>query len=171
MKLWIGTNHDPDTRDDAMWRRLKKVAFRHSVPSNKRDPRLKTMLQDPEVGGKAVLAWAVDGAKKWYDDGLKEPAQVTLEVRAYHAEQDRTAQFIRECLVQTPGNVVQVGDMYMTWQTWCRSMGEFPTKALQMRKALESRGVKTGMDDRGKIVFKDVASKQMILGPNGVQWS
>lgn len=170
MKLWIATNHDPDAKDEALWRRIKKIAFRRSIPYPERDPRLKEVLQDPYVGGKAVLAWAVEGAKQWFADGLKEPTAVTMEVHAYRDDQDRFKQFISDCLEPAPGHTVPLNDMYETYKLWCRMTNEFAKRQPQFVKSMESRGVRHGRDDRGKITFKDYLPKTINFGDSGVTW-
>lgn len=171
-KLWIATNHDPDARDDALWRRLKKISFNHTVPKEKRDPRLKAMLRDPEVGGKAVLAWAVEGAIKWYNDGgLKEPDRVKAEVQAYQQEQDRIWHFVQDCIAVAPGAITPLNDMYATYKNWCMITNEIPKRQVQFAKALESRNIKLGRDDRGRTTFRDVAPRVMTMTPTGAQWA
>lgn len=171
-KMWIATNHDPDARDDAIWRRLKKVGFNHAVPPEERNPDLKRMLQDPEVGGKAVLAWAVEGAKKWYADGLKEPAKVKMEVSAYKEEQDRTWAFVLDCVGAVEGASVSMNDMYRAYATWCQMNHEPQRRPVQFKKALQTRGLKTVLDDRGRVVFINVALRTAtVTASGGVEWT
>lgn len=171
LKLWIGTNHDPDARDQAMWRRIKKVAFRNAIPYERRDPGLKTMLRDPEIGGAAVLSWAVQGAVKWYDSGLQQPVSVTEQVRAYHQDQDRVSQFIDDCLTYTPGARTSLNDMWDTWRNWCQITSEFPGRQPGLKKVLEARGVTVGRDERGRVQFHDYRPKSMTITATGVAWA
>lgn len=170
-KMWIATNHDPEARDDAIWRRLKKIVFGHSIPRENRDPNLKRILRDPELGGRAVLAWAVEGAMKWYDSGLMEPAKIQEEVRAYYAEQDRILHFIQDCLVYAPGAMTPMNDVYSTYKTWCMIVNEHVRRQPQLRKALESRGVPSVFDDRSRAVFKDYVVRTMTMTQSGAQWT
>jgi len=170
MKLWIATNHDPDAKDEALWRRIKKVSFRRAIPHAERDPHLKEVLQDPYTGGKAVLAWAVRGAMQWYEHGLQEPASVTMEVHAYRDDQDRFKQFISDCLDPAPGHTVVLNEMYEVYKLWCRMTNEFAKRQPQFVKSMESRGVRHGRGDSGKITFKDYKPKAMSFGESGVTW-
>ena len=171
LKLWVGTNHDPDARDDAMWRRIKKLRFPNAIPHPKRDPRLKTMLRDPDVGGRAVLAWAVRGAVEWHRNGLSQPDTVTAQVALYREEQDRMRQFIVDCLVEAPGQTVTKNDLFAVYRSWCTMTSEPVKRQPQFVKAMESRGVKTGMDDRGGPVFKDVMPRQLTVTAEGASWT
>lgn len=42
----------------------------------------------------AILTWAVEGLRAFYDRGLEAPAQVLLRTAAYHAKTDGVAQYI-----------------------------------------------------------------------------
>ncbi|CAN94225.1 phage-related protein [Sorangium cellulosum So ce56] len=57
-KLWLAANDAPRVRDDdaAIWRRILRIPFEHTVPKEKRDPQVKAALLDPAVGGPAILA-------------------------------------------------------------------------------------------------------------------
>jgi putative DNA primase/helicase len=123
-KLWIATNHAPTINDQAMWRRVKRIPFNRKLSHSERDPKLKQILRDPSLGGKAVLAWALEGAQQWYAQRLNEPARITQEVHEYHADQDRLAEFVAETLVKNPGTMIAAVDVYAAYTTWCMGIGE-----------------------------------------------
>lgn len=162
-KLWVGTNHDPNAKDDALWRRIKKIPFRKAIPYGERDPKLKLMLRDPDVGGRAVLAWAVRGAMAWYERGLDQPQSISAEVQLYRLDQDREGQFINECLVQAPGKLTPLNEMYNVFSNWCSTTGEFRASRPQFQKMLESRGIRISRDDRGNVSFVDVAPRTIDI--------
>ena len=171
LKLWIGTNHDPDARDDAMWRRVKKVTFSKTIPVDRRDPALKAMLRDPDVGGKAVLAWAARGAMEWVKHGLVEPVAVTAAVHDYRAEQDRMGQFIEETMNIVPGEAVGVQALYTTYNIWCKMNNERPLRTPQFVNAMKARGlgvIKHEVDR--KRYFTGAQAKAMHATENGVTW-
>jgi putative DNA primase/helicase len=171
LKLWIGTNHDPDAKDEALWRRLKKIPFRRSIPYADRNKDLKAILRDEDLGGKAVLAWAVRGAMEWYKNGLQEPASVTMEVAAYRQDQDRFGQFITDCLDYSPGHVVPLNDMYETYKMWCKVTNEMPKRQPQFIKSMDARGVKHNRNDQAKVEFRDYVPRMMHFNDTGVIWS
>ena len=85
-KLWLVCNDAPKAKDtdDALWRRILRVPFERSIPKPERDPDVKRLLTNPEVGGPAVLAWIVAGCEKWRKTGLTVPSIVenaTTELR------------------------------------------------------------------------------------------
>lgn len=170
-KLWIATNHDPDARDDAMWRRIKKITFPRRLEKKQRDPTLKMILRDPDIGGRAALAWAVAGARRWYEaGGLTEPISVSDAVTDYWLEQDRFGQFISDCLVVSPGTVTPLNDMFATYRAWCVTTNEIVRRQPQFTKAMDSRGIHRGRDDHGKIVFHGVTLRSMSINMGGASW-
>ena len=171
LKLWIGTNHDPDARDDAMWRRVKKVMFGRTIPVEKRDPMLKSMLRDPDVGGKAVLAWAVRGAMDWAKHGLNEPVAVTMAVTDYRNEQDRMMQFINETMFKEDGAVLPIRTVYATYNAWCKMNNEYPLRTPQFLNAVKARGMNVVMheEDRQRY-FTGVQLKPMNITSGGMGW-
>lgn len=64
--LFFQANHEPhvDAQDHAMWRRLVKVPWGPSLRDDERDPDVHAYICDPLRGGAALLAWAIEGAKR-----------------------------------------------------------------------------------------------------------
>lgn len=171
LKLWIGTNHDPDARDDAMWRRVKKITFEKTIPQERRDPALKSMLRDPDIGGRAVLAWAVAGAMEWVKQGLKEPLAVLTAVHAYRTEQDRMMQFISETMERIPEGRIPLRAVYSTYNTWCKMNNEIALRTPQFLNAMKSRGLDIIVHEADKQrYFVDVRLKSMDITESGVMW-
>ena len=148
-KLWIGTNHDPGAKDDALWRRIKKIEFPNPIPLKERDKDLKIMLRDPDLGGKAVLAWAVRGAMEWYERGLDQPASISQAVEDYRVEQDQITQFKTEVLIMTAENV-WLNDVYRAYKTWCQMTGTHAKPRQPFEKMIKARDMKVGHDDAGR---------------------
>lgn len=138
-KLWFATNHAPRIQDDAIWRRVKKIPFIHTVPPEKRDPLLKMQMKDPEFGGKAVLAWAVQGCIDWLANGLVTPRSVREETEEYRIEQDKFGSFLEECCIIAAGSEVRKDDIYGTYSTWCFRNGEKPMTATSFTTKIKGR--------------------------------
>lgn len=167
-KLWIATNHDPASQDEALMRRIKRIPFSHTIPEHLRDPDLKHMLKDPEIGGRAVLAWAVRGAIKWSADRLPEPDKVKLAVDEYRAENDAFGRFLDDCVVIVPDESEATASkvLYQTYDAWAKSNNEFRMRRPQFHQKMKERGfTKTATD-----LFLGVRGKVMIFGENGVEW-
>ena len=167
LKLWIGTNNDPNIYDSALWRRTKKVPFYNSIPRERRDPALKAAIRDKEIGGRAVLAWAVKGVQMWLEAGsLKEPARMQHEILAYQSDQDRPGQFIRECLLKSSDARVPLNDVFTAYRLWCMRVNEPIKRQPQFLKMMTGHGLRTVRDDANNVYFCDLVVKE---GVN--QWS
>lgn len=95
-KFWLLGNHKPVVTgtDPAIWRRI------HLVPFNV-DLRDRVDLVDDFAGTLAdeypgILAWFVQGAVDWHQDGLRPPAAVQQATAAYRAEMDTVAGWVDE---------------------------------------------------------------------------
>jgi P4 family phage/plasmid primase-like protien len=111
--LVINTNHRPlvDETDHGTWRRLAMLTFPYTFrkpgepctgPNDKPgDGTLRQRLAMDELVPAAVLAWAVEGARKWYAAGRimpPLPKRVEDDTLAWRKESDLVLSFIGDCL-------------------------------------------------------------------------
>ncbi|KYG01798.1 hypothetical protein BE21_55900 [Sorangium cellulosum] len=124
-KLWLAANDAPRVRDDdaAIWRRILRIPFEHTVPKEKRDPQVKAALLDPAVGGPAILAWAVRGCREWLERGLDVPASITRATEAYRAENDPLRDFIHDRCVVAEEAWVEKAALRREYERWCQDNG------------------------------------------------
>lgn len=172
-KLWIATNHDPDAKDDALWRRIKKVPFHRVVPAQDRDPELKNWIQDPDAGARAVLAWAVEGASAWLRDRkLAEPSRVVSEILEYKMAQDRFGTFVDECIEQNETASVKLAELFQLYRTWYKSIGEYPLRVAQFTSTLRLRGFRVVRAEQDSQTYVHGArlKAQQVLGNGGMSW-
>lgn len=147
-KLWMATNHDPVTSDSAMFRRIKRVPFLHQIPEDKRDRKLKEAIKNPEIGGRAVLAWAVKGARAYFEAGrLETPMAVTWATNAYQAEQDSFTHFINETFHVEEGKELSIRIVYGLYTEWCKTANERPMRRPQFIQKLQERKINVSMKD------------------------
>ncbi|WP_433718678.1 phage/plasmid primase, P4 family [Microbacterium laevaniformans] len=104
--------------DYAIWERLKVVPFDRVFAPHERDLNLKEKLRAEREG---ILAWMVEGAKRWYAEGLTQPARVTEEVAAFKADADPLDEFFTEVYVPVANKDARVkcADLYDDFQYWC----------------------------------------------------
>ena len=120
-------NGDPD--DDALWGRVRVIEFPNSF-LGKEDKKLKARLKEVE-NLKGVLYWAVQGAIKWYAEGLITPAYVTLTTKAQRDEIDYIQQFVDECVpfimtyVKRADGTKWIPNpvIYTQYTEWCKNNG------------------------------------------------
>lgn len=168
-KLWVGTNHDPAAKDDALWRRIKKIPFPITVPPEKRDAGLKVYLRDSEQGAAAVLAWAVKGAMMWFEDGLKEPQRIVNEIAEYRQAQDRDGAFITEVLNVGVNSTILVNDVYVAYKRWSDKYGERAKAPAVFMDMLKRKGYPI-MSDSGKFYVSGVSVKAEMVSMDGIEW-
>lgn len=157
-KLWIATNHDPAAQDRAMMRRIKLIKFTHEVTAERRDPRLKAILKEPEVGGRAILAWAARGAQLYLREGkLVEPSSVRVALDTYRANNDTFMMFISE-MFDDHGST-ELTAVYSVYMTWCAMNGERPIRRPQFKQRMLDHKFSLSIDDRGRESFVGLQMK------------
>lgn len=135
-KLQMLTNHKPQIRgqDFGIWRRvlLVKYPLRFGTPQQiaerkadrLRDNSLAEALKDERRG---VLRWVVEGAVSWYRDGLNPPDSVLAAGVEYQNENDRVAEFVRECCELNPDSWAPITSgfdaLYPGYVQWCKANG------------------------------------------------
>lgn len=82
-----------DTRDPGITRRLMNIDFKQSFIGENRDPRLKRKLEEPDALS-GFLTLIVEGAKKWYANGLSESEEMLESTREFINENDFIGDFI-----------------------------------------------------------------------------
>lgn len=150
-KLWLAANDAPDVsaKDGAIWERIRRVPFMHAVPKEKRDPQVKEKLRDPEIGGPAILAWAVQGCLAWQREGLGSCAAVERSTKAYRDEMDNFSGFVEECCVLAAGAWVSAKELRKTYEAWGAENG---TKKLVQGKEWGQRLRDLGCDTKSRWV-------------------
>jgi putative DNA primase/helicase len=149
-KLQLLTNHKPIIKgqDNGIWRRvllmpyMARFASSEEVASGRahyaKDTRVAERLKG-EIQG--VLAWVVEGARIWFQDGLQPPDAVLAASRDYQAEQDRVGQFVTECCelgkdFETP-LCGDYGGVYDTYRAWCGEGGFMALSKTRLVQELE----------------------------------
>src|SRR5262249_47781698 len=124
-KLWLAVNTAPRVadHDGAMWRRILRVPFEHTVPKEKRDKTIKATLKNPALAGPAILAWLVAGSPAWHREALGIPPIIEEATAQYRADQDPLRDFYAQrCVFETQAWVASAA-LYTTYQAWARENG------------------------------------------------
>ena len=118
-KIVIITN--PELRvydlDDPIWDRLLLVPYNVAFAEDKQDKTLETTLKGETTG---ILAWIVEGAKKWYESGLDTPRSVKTATEAYRESQDIISQFLKDFHGSFP---MRSGELYAQYALWNSNEG------------------------------------------------
>jgi putative DNA primase/helicase len=120
-KIWLAVNHRPRVKDDSFgfWRRVRMIPF-----TQKFDPQTEPDLEKTLRGeAPGILAWAVRGAKKWYETGLgTPPAAVMAARREYQEDQDPIAEWLNSHCVQGEDYQVSAQRVFEDYQTWAEGV-------------------------------------------------
>jgi putative DNA primase/helicase len=138
-KLIIAGNHKPSIRnvDEAMKRRLHLIPFTVTIPPARRDGKLtEKLLMERD----AIMAWAVEGCKRWQANGLKPPSLVVAATDEYFDEEDAIGEFIAaEAQICAPAKV-SVADVFARWQEWSSKRGEYVGTSRWLAQQFANRG-------------------------------
>ncbi len=128
MTVWIAVNERPRVpRDeDGIWRRVKAIPFENQVVSV--DPSLRDRLSDPAVTGEAVLAWAIQGARRLANLAgvIVDPAAVVEATEEYREEQASSglSDWLSTCCdVADHQATATVSELRASYETWCAETG------------------------------------------------
>lgn len=117
-KVIIAANHLPRIagKEHAIWRRVKIVPFKVTIPEEKMAKDLPERLQKELPG---ILAWALQGCRFWLKGGLRTPAEVADATAAYQAEMNSVATFVEERCQQGPKHQVVTSELWDAYEEWC----------------------------------------------------
>ena len=93
--LWMDCNHRPVIRgtENAIWNRLHLIPFEVTIAGDEKDVQLPDKLKDEAEG---ILVWLVDGATRWYQNGLQRPMETDAARDEYRKEMDPLKDFLEE---------------------------------------------------------------------------
>lgn len=144
-KIWVASNYQPDgsVTDSAFWYRISLIVFPNSF-AGKEDKGLKDSLVT-KANLEGVLAWAVQGAVKWYQtkQGLCTPEvfQAALD-KARHSK-DQVQQWLDANCIVDKGNekiYMTVKDVNEHFANWCLDSGIDGWKNNTVTRILDEKG-------------------------------
>lgn len=114
-KLTVCSNHKPSVSgtDDGIWSRIRLVPFNTIFGSEaKVEAGIAQYIEDKDLlerarsvsGREAVLAWVIEGAKKYIAHGFDRylPPEIIAETLGYRREQDVLGQFLSDISEHVP---------------------------------------------------------------------
>lgn len=133
--LGISTNFDVlvEETDHGTWRRLQEIRYPYTYkkaheplmkPTDRHgDPRLRDAVRHGKEQQRAVLAWLVEGARIWYENGCvmpQPPEQVEADTRRWRKANDQVLAFAEDHLVVDPESAVWIDDLHAQFGEWLR---------------------------------------------------
>jgi len=121
-KLFMAVNTLPEvSADDAIFRRIRVVPFDVRFQTEKLNKDIqKELLEVSE----AILAWAVEGAVKWYKEGLPNCQKVEDATKVYQESADILDRFISTILTKDPKSRISISELYDTYKDWATGNSE-----------------------------------------------
>jgi putative DNA primase/helicase len=147
-QLWLDGNARPTVhgQDDGIWRRLRLVPWRLSVPSDQRDLELPTKMLD---AADAILRWAVDGCRAYLAAGrLPACHAIDAGTRAYRMEQDLVGAWLADTYamdiwkadLSRSSNWTPSALVLASFKKWCDDNYMQPMAANALGQNLQQRG-------------------------------
>jgi putative DNA primase/helicase len=153
-KLWIDANHKPDlpATDAAVWNRLHLIPFTVTIPKAEQDRDLKTKLLAEAEG---ILAFLVEGAKRWYAQGLPESKVIDEATRKWQGELDRLRVYLDDYTERRDPKDVQAfllnKHLYESYKSWCDQNGERFLSQPKFTGQMEAMGYPKDRKEEGNI--------------------
>ena len=129
--------------DYGIWRRLKIVPWRVTIPEGERVP-FGEMLKRFDAERSGILNWLIDGLMLWLANGLTPylPAEVRAFTEDYREERDQVGVFVGSCLHKVEGFKVQASDVYNAYEKWCKANGLKPYQQTAFGLRLNALGIR-----------------------------
>jgi putative DNA primase/helicase len=141
----IQTNHKPKapSDDEALWKRMVVVPFKAEFvekPKLSHQRELKPTIKERLIQEReAILAWLVEGARRYLAEGLEIPASVHNETQLYRDENDGISAFIEQCCIVDPTLSTPSGKFRNAIKEFCQDEGYEVPSEREIKSALDGR--------------------------------
>lgn len=152
--LWIFGNHKPEIRgaDNGIWRRMVLIPFEYTIPEEERLPQ-KVIMDRLQSEAEGILAWIVEGWKRYKEEGLARPSIVVAATTDYKDDQDPLFGFFADKIVTTADGKTKGADIYEAYTKWCEEQKERPIGKKIFFRILEEKGFPVTKDRKGQKLF------------------
>ena len=118
-KLIIAVNDRPNlsAKDSAIWQRVKMIPFTVRIPDDKTVAQ-EQLLELYHLEMPKILDWAVQGTKKWIDEGLGDPPSFVQATQDYQYEIDPKALWIADRHTSDEKDAVPCAELYEDYKVW-----------------------------------------------------
>ncbi|MBR2087999.1 MAG: hypothetical protein IJ906_12830, partial [Oscillospiraceae bacterium] len=115
------TNYRPNVNDQILFKskRIKVIPFNRCFAEDEQDHGLKEFFSD-EKNLSGIFNWCLEGCRKFYAEGMKEPEAVIEAVREYQVESDRIGQFIEAWIEKGEAYEVLSSAVFRRYTEWCK---------------------------------------------------
>ncbi len=167
-KIWLATNYKPNVAaaDDGIWRRMRLVPFTAAISDAEKDMTLKGKGGKLAAEADGIMAWMIQGLKRWISNGLPIPNAVKSATADYREESDIFGQFLSsECVMEVDATA-KSSDLFNAYKRWADDNGmSHPMTAMSMAKCLKERGYQQGHTRKGNL-WKGIGIAGDIVSDN-----
>ena len=151
--LVLFTNFLPKvgSRDAGTWSRLKVAPFKAKLRGAKGEVKDFASYLYENAGG-AVLAWIVEGARRFIANGFKIelPEAARAALAEYNRENDWLQDFIDDCCDVGPNYTAGSAELYSSYSYHCQATGaSFKRDLREFRNALTAAGYESKHTNKG----------------------
>ena len=163
-KLLIAGNHKPEIRniDEAMRRRMHLIPFTITVPPESRDPHLTEKLLAERDG---ILAWALEGCRKWQERGLTQPQLVAEATQEYFEAEDAMGTWLTERCKLGCQEKALTATLFNDWKLWAEAAGEYAGTQRRFSDGLLARRFEKWRNSMGVRGYQGLSLKEPIALP------
>lgn len=140
--LWLHANFPPSVTDagHAWWRRVVIIPFAATFGASgmPADPQLERKLA-AELPG--ILSWMVQGARRWYAEGLGSCRAIDAATAAYQRTSNPVSLFAED-VIESAGvdTFTATRDLFRAYTLWCSQTGRRPVRDQVMSERLAALG-------------------------------
>ena len=138
--LILYSNHRPrvGSTDDGTWRRIKVAPFNTRIANGV--PNYAERLV--EEAGPAILAWSIQGAMMFAQNGYRLPVPEIVEEATdeYRQRENWLENFLEECCIMEPDARAPAGELYQTYREWAQRSGDYVRRDVEFSDAMTSKG-------------------------------
>lgn len=137
---FMSGNHMPQVSglDHGIWRRLKLVPWEVTIPEGEQKllPEMVAWLMEEAPG---ILNWLIEGARIFLNEGLVTPPEVLKLGAEHRGDSDPVGQFIKACVIASPGNNVQARTLFNAFKAWCNANSVTAWKEKSFATAMKAK--------------------------------
>ena len=147
--LILYSNHEPQvgSTDDGTWRRIRVAPFKTRI--SRGIPNYGEKLVNE--AGPAILAWAIQGAMMFAENGYRLPSPEVVEeaTEEYRQRENWLENFLEECYIMEPDARAPAGELYKEYREWAQRSGDYVRRSVEFSDAMAGKGfVKKVRDGR-----------------------
>jgi putative DNA primase/helicase len=114
------------------------IPFLYTFTGEERDRNFADKHLIPELPG--ILRWAVEGCRKWQEEGIKVPQKAMAAMEEYRDEMDIVQRFLEERCITGDMYTTRVGDLYQHFCSWCQKSGDRAVSNIKFGRKLKEKG-------------------------------